>query len=208
MRRAGTRDGSTWGDMMRRTGFRLFLTIAAFSLLVRLVPYVVTDPEAMTFPWNFSPFPAACLFGAAVLCDRRWAYAVPMAAWLLGDLGIWAVTGHPEWAFYGPGQALVYAGYLLVITMGLPLRAHRRWWTIGLTGAAASVVFFVVSNFGVWAFGEGSVHPLTWEGLMGCYEAGLPFFRRFLAGTLAYSAAFFGLYALAVREPAAESLTA
>ncbi len=47
----------------------------------------------------------------------------------------------------------------------------------------ASVMFFVISNFGVWL----NWYPMTWSGLLTCYTLALPFFARTLIGDL-----FFG----------------
>ena len=62
-------------------------------------------------------------------------------------------------------------------------------------GLAASILFFVVTNFGVWAL--DSLYPRTLEGLVICYVAAIPFFANTLAGTLFYTAVLFGGFALA-----------
>jgi hypothetical protein len=63
---------------------------------------------------------------------------------------------------------------------------------------SASVVFFLVTNFIVWA--EGLWYPLTVEGLVSCYAMALPFFRYELIGTLAFTLFFFGSYSLITRK--------
>ena len=65
-------------------------------------------------------------------------------------------------------------------------------------GLAASILFFVVTNFGVWAL--DSLYPRTLEGLVICYVAAIPFFANTLAGTLFYTAVLFGGFALAERK--------
>jgi len=65
----------------------------------------------------------------------------------------------------------------------------------GAIGSA--VIFFVVSNFGVWL--QGHMYPLTWAGLVHCYELALPFFRNTFYGDFLYSWVLFGVYALAVK---------
>jgi hypothetical protein len=61
------------------------------------------------------------------------------------------------------------------------------------------VLFFVVTNFGAWA--TGMLYPLTWEGLVACYVAAIPFFGNTLAGDLVYTGLLFGAFALAERLP-------
>ena len=82
--------------------------------------------------------------------------------------------------------------------MGFTLR-HRRT-IVPVTGMAfaASVLFFVVSNLGVWAL--DSMYPKTFAGLVTCYVAAIPFFGSTLAGSLFYTAVLFGSFALAERK--------
>tara|TARA_B100000513_G_C11757642_1_gene136422 strand:- start:242 stop:502 length:261 start_codon:yes stop_codon:yes gene_type:complete len=47
----------------------------------------------------------------------------------------------------------------------------------------SSLIFFVVSNFGVWIIG----YPKTLEGFITCYIAAIPFFGWTIAGDLFYS---------------------
>ena len=55
---------------------------------------------------------------------------------------------------------------------------------INLTSVlSSSVIFFVVTNFGVWLIG----YPNTVEGFITCYVAALPFFGWTIAGDLFYS---------------------
>ena len=61
----------------------------------------------------------------------------------------------------------------------------------------ASLQFFLVTNFGVWLM--WSMYPHTPTGLLGCYEAGLPFFRNQLVGDLGFAAVLFGLHAWLAR---------
>jgi hypothetical protein len=51
-----------------------------------------------------------------------------------------------------------------------------------LTGA---VIFFVITNFGVWSLGS---YGYTLEGLIACYSLALPFFGNTLVSTILFSA--------------------
>jgi hypothetical protein len=68
----------------------------------------------------------------------------------------------------------------------------------GLTVSAlgASVIFFLVSNFGVWLSTE-DVYPHTAVGRGACYVAGIPFFTNTLAGE---TAVLFGAFEFSVRR--------
>ena len=54
------------------------------------------------------------------------------------------------------------------------------------------VVFFIVSNFGVWL--GGTMYPMTFEGLVTCYVAAIPFFRATLTSNILFSFILFGGY--------------
>ncbi|HVW02517.1 MAG TPA: DUF6580 family putative transport protein [Planctomycetaceae bacterium] len=190
-----------------RSRWALPVGMILFCTAIRLVPWVLqrmgvdTTPNVTLYPWNFAPMTAVCLFGGACLADRRLAFIVPLAAHLVGDVGIALLTNTPNFGFY-PGQGLVYACFLLSICLGLWLRNHRNVAAIAVSGILAESVFFIVTNLGMWYFGTWYAH--TAAGLAACYIAAIPFFGRSLASTAMYSAALFGGYALLEgREPSA-----
>ena len=166
---------------------RLFVILAllAVSVAARLIPYVLAqfgmalEPGSTTYPWNLSPFLPICLFGGAMFARARMAYLVPFAAWLLGDLGIWALTGRSDWAFYAH-QPVIYLSFALVAFIGFALRRERSWKRVAGAGLGASLGFFVLSNFGVWAFGGGAIYPLNFAGLVECYVMAIPYLRNTL----------------------------
>jgi hypothetical protein len=69
---------------------------------------------------------------------------------------------------------------------------------VALGSLGGSLVFLLVSNFGVWlgGMGQARMYSLTPGGLMQCYVAALPFFRNTLLGDLTYAAIMFGSYCL------------
>ncbi len=149
----------------------------------------------MPHPPNFTPIAAMALFGGACFSEQRWAFAVPLAAMILSDL----VLG-----FHGL-IPVVYGAFALIGCIGLSLRRRRKAVPIAGAALASSLVFFVLTNFGVWAM--GSSYSKTWDGLVACYVAAIPFFRNTLLGDAVYTTALFGGLALAekwvpaLREP-------
>ena len=136
-------------------------------------------------PPNFSPIDAMALFSGAYVGRRALAFVAPLAALLLSDL----VLG-----FYH-GMTTVYATVALIVVMGWWLSPRRTPLRIGAAAIASSIVFFVVTNFGMWLF--SGFYPLTSAGLAACYVAAIPFFQNTLAGDLFYAALLFGGFALA-----------
>ena len=157
---------------------------------------VPIDPANTIYPWNFSPILPVCILGGAIYAQPRLAYAIPFATFLAGDLGIWALTGRLDWAFY-PHQPLVYLSVALVATTGFALRDHRSWRAIAGAGLVSSLLFFIVTNFGVWAFGNGTVYPLTPSGLIECYVMALPYLRNTLISMAIFLPVLFGPVTLA-----------
>ena len=137
-------------------------------------------------PPNFSSVAASALFAAAVFRVRVLSFAVPLLALALSD----AIIGFDDWRMAAViYAATVFPAALVVCVRGLPS-------PIALLGIAAcsSVVFFVSTNFGVWAF--GAMYPRDLAGLAACYVAALPFFQNTLGGDLFWMFALFGGYQL------------
>lgn len=187
---------------MHQPRFRFFAALLAYTVLAKMTPYLLMafgmsiNPETTIYPWGFSPVPAVCLFGAAVFRDRRWAFLLPLTAWLLGDLALFALFTARDglsqgvaMAFY-PAQVFIYCGFALVVCCGMWLRRRRTPGRIAVAGFAGSTLFYLVTNFAVWVIGPES-YPNTFGGLVQCYIAGLPFYRNFLIATLGFSAILF-----------------
>lgn len=153
----------------------LVAAIAAAATL-RLLPH----------PPNFSPIDAMALFSGAYL-GRRWlAFVAPIGALILSDL----VLG-----FFYHGQATVYFAVALIVLLGSS--SLRRISALRLLGAAmaSSILFFVLTNFGMWLF--SGFYPRTLGGLETCFVAAIPFFQNTVAGDLFYAVLLFGGFKLA-----------
>jgi hypothetical protein len=89
----------------------------------------------------------------------------------------------------------VYGCFVATTCLGLLIRPRHSPVRIASAALASSVLFYIVTNFGSWlAF---SFYPKTWDGLVACYIAGLPFFRNALIGDAVCTAVLFGGFALA-----------
>jgi hypothetical protein len=119
-----------------------------------------------------------------MLGRRMLAVLVPLAAMLIGD----AVLGIYDWRV----MAVVYAALALPALIGIVAR-RRRIWLLAIGGAlVSSLIFFVTTNFAVWAF--GGLYSLDGAGLVQCYAAALPFLKYTVAGDLFWSVALFGSF--------------
>ena len=142
-------------------------------------------------PWNFTPVMAALLyFGARGARRQLW---MPLALLVASDLVLDKyVYAYPfSWDLF-----LTWGWYAAILFLGTALRKNTKPLRIAGAALTGSVSFFLVSNFGVWA--ATNMYAKSVSGLMACYAAGLPFFRRTLEGDLLYTAAMFGLPVVAV----------
>ncbi|GAB4154829.1 MAG: hypothetical protein Tsb009_31530 [Planctomycetaceae bacterium] len=169
-------------------------------ILFRLVPYVMYQlgVSIASYPMNFSPMLPLCLFGAAYMQERKWSYAVPLIAWGIGDLAIGLLMWNWKSAFY-PAQPVVYLAYVGVISLGFLLRRKRSVSMLAGTAFLSAFLFYLLSNFGVWALGGAYAH--TWAGLQKCYVMALPYFRNSLLSMAVFCPVLFSRYALTAVNP-------
>jgi hypothetical protein len=152
--------------------------LIALAVVSRLVPH----PPKFVFMGALGLF-AGCHFRGPL------AILVPLGAMLISDtLGHYA--GLSGMGFYNPlVMATVYAGMAASGVIGMMIRDSRSVPVLGLASLSCSTVFFLVSNFGVWASGT---YPASIAGLVACYSAAMPFFQYTLAGDLVYTSITFG----------------
>jgi hypothetical protein len=146
----------------------LVIAIAAFT---RLLPH----------PPNFSPLAAMALFGG-VYFSKKYALIIPIITLFVSDLFLGFHSTIP----------FVYGSFLITGLIGLWLKKHQNFKSIFLGTILSSVLFFLITNFGVWLVGNLYVKNIT--GLFQSYFMAIPFFRNSLIGDLFYTGIFFGSY--------------
>ncbi len=150
------------------------LVLILFAAFSRLIPHAP----------NFTPVISIALFAGAYL-NKRFAFLVPIAAMLMSDL----VVG-----FYSPvSMAFVYGSLLLIVALGIIMNGKVSVVKIGSFSLAGAVLFFVLTNFGVWVV-PNSIYPRTFAGLIECYVLAIPFFGNTVYSAIIYSALMFGVY--------------
>jgi hypothetical protein len=162
-----------------------------FAVAIRFLPH----------PFSFTPVAAALLFfGARMERRRLW---IPLALFAASDVILTTMVYRYVFSW---DHFVTWAWYAAMLLLGTSLRTtdvkkSTGWLRIVGAALAGSVSFFLVSNFAVWAAWD--LYPHTFAGLMTCYEAGVPFFRRGVEGDLLFTAAMFTapllLHALAAR---------
>jgi hypothetical protein len=171
---------------MYRVRFLLLLGMTAAAAASRVLPH----------PPNVTPIAAVALLGGARFADRRAAFVVPLGAMLASDLVLGMLHRNLGLVF-DPMLLVIYGCFATTVCLGFLLRRHRGVLPIAAATLAASILFFVASNLGVWAL--GTLYPRTRTGLLECFVAALPFFRNTVLGDAMYAVALFGGLALAER---------
>ena len=148
-----------------RKNIILVSLIILFGLLTRFIPH----------PPNFTPIIAMVLFGSVYLENKKLAILIPLTIMILSDYFLG----------YGLVSLWVYGSLGLVSLLGYITRKSN------ITNMLlASVIFFIVTNFGVWLMG----YPKTLDGFILCYTLAIPFFTNTLISTIMYSVVFNFMY--------------
>lgn len=150
-------------------------TFILIGVLARILPH----------PANFAPIAAMALFGGTHM-SRKQALILPILAMILSDF----VIGFDSL----PMRLTVYGSFFVMVLIGFWLKKHKNTKNVILASLFSSVLFFVLTNFSVWAF--GTMYPKNSAGLVQSYVFAIPFFRNTLLGDLLYSGIFFGGYEL------------
>jgi hypothetical protein len=151
------------------------LTLMVFAAaFVRLLPH----------PPNFAPIAAMALFGGAYFNKKSLAFIIPLAALFLSDV----VIGIYSYAW------VVYLSFALIVLLGIVMLKKVSVKNLIVASLTASVSFFAITNFGVWAL--GTLYPKTPAGLIESYIAAIPFFQYSIIGDLFFVGVMFGVYEL------------
>ena len=143
----------------------------ALAVAVRLMPH----------PLAFTPVTGALLyFGARGPRRQAW---VPVALLMASDLLLNKfVYAYPfTW-----DQAASWIWYGAMLWVGTRMRDRVNPLTVVGSAVAGSVSFFLFSNFASWLTWT-DMYPRTVAGLMTCYAAGVPFFRRAIEGDVLFT---------------------
>jgi hypothetical protein len=165
-------------------------------MLAYLFVIIAVAIRFLPHPFAFTPVAASLLFfGARGPRRQLW---VPLV--LLAASDVILTTMFYRYPFTWD-HFVTWAWYAGMLGLGTTLRQNAGALKIMASALFGSIAFFLVSNFAVWAAWE--MYPKTFAGLITCYAAGLPFFRRAVEGDLLFTAAMFAtpviIHALSAR---------
>ncbi len=164
---------------MRNTTFSPIINIACLFILLgamsRLIPH----------PGNLTALTAIGLFSGYYLKNITQAACILFGALLFSDLLIGFHALVP----------IIYLAFLIPLFFGKFLQNSKSKIIFGLSaGLISGLSFFIITNFAVWL--TGYLYPKTFEGLLLCYTAGIPFLKNQICGDIVYTSLLFSVYEL------------
>ena len=136
----------------------IVLSLLVLAVITRLLPH----------PPNVTPIAAIALFGGCNIKDKNLAFVLPLLCMFLTDLFLGFHIIMP----------FVYLSFMCISYIGINSEKITNGTIFG-----SSLLFFLVTNFGVWFFG----YPNTLAGLVSCYTLALPFFVNTIIGDLFFT---------------------
>ena len=136
----------------------IIIGLVVLAILTRLIPH----------PPNFAPITGIALFSAINFNNTFFKFLVPLISLVIFDL----IIG------FSLINIFVYLSFIVIVLVGNHFKKIKLKSIL-----ISSVVFFIISNFGVWIIG----YPKTISGIIMCYTAAIPFFINTILGDLFYS---------------------
>lgn len=159
----------------------IITAIVVFGVIARVLPHMA----------NFAPMGAIALFSIAFYKRKTLALAIPVLAWWLSDLYLnntaYATSEGFTWFTYD--QLFSILALVAIVGLGAILLKKLNVAKVMIGSISASLIFFLVSNFGVWM--QGLLYPKTLSGLASCYTMALPFYQATFISDLVFTSVFF-----------------
>ena len=140
----------------------LILFLIFIGVMSRIYPYAP----------NFTPMLSIALL-SGFYSKNRFFVLLPILIMLMSDimLGNHAIV---PW---------VYSSFILIFALGYFIKKSSYSYIL-IFSIFSSVIFFIISNLGVWFTGG---YSYSFNGLIACYTAAIPFFKNTLISTILYS---------------------
>ena len=144
------------------------ILILAFS---RLIPH----------PPNFTPIIAVAIISSYFFKNLNFSLIILLIAMLISDL----LIGFYENVFF------VYGSLLLITFIFHKISKKINFKNLFVFSFAGSLIFFIISNFGVWILGSPGLDNLPYDknlnGLIECYILAIPFFGNTFLSPLIFA---------------------
>ena len=147
---------------------------------------ILSFSRLMPHPPNFTPIIAVAIMSSYFFKNIYLSFATLLASMLLADAFI---------GFYNH-MLFVYLSLFLIAFVFYKISKKINFKNLFIYSFFGSLIFFIISNFGVWVLGSPEVRDIAYaknlNGLVECYILAIPFFGNTFLSTLifAYPAIF------------------
>jgi len=172
---------------MKNNSNILVVALILIAVLSRLIPH----------PFNFTPIAGIALLSGSYVQNKTMKFFIPFIIMVLSDLFLNYFVYNSSIFNYGINVG-VYVALFLIVGIGAMIPKSRNFVSIGVSSLAASILFFIITNFDSWLT-IPNLYSKDLNGMMTAYAAGIPFFGNTILGDLFYSFSLFGVMHLASR---------
>lgn len=163
------------------------ITLLTLASIARLLPH----------PVNFTPLLAIALFSGRHIPGRFSGIGLVFLSMIVIDLPYIASQVIPQSGETILSKLILVNAAVYGTVLGLTYLAqktrHCKSFRVGLLGSlAASMAFFVITNFASWL----AFYPNSWSGFASCYASAIPYFKNTWISTLLYSGILLGCLSL------------
>jgi len=141
------------------------ISLILILALARLIPH----------PPNFTPIVAVAIMSSCFFRNIYLSFAIIIVSMLLADVFI---------GFYN-NMFFVYLSLLLIAFIFFRISTKIKLQNLFIFGFFGSVIFFLISNFGVWIL--SGMYEKNLDGLAYCYFLALPFFVNTVLSTIIFT---------------------
>jgi hypothetical protein len=154
------------------------MTYLKFSLGIFLI---LAASRFIPHPPNFTPIISMAILSAYFMKNLKHSVLLIISAMLITDIFL---------DFY-KNMIFVYLSLIIITSFSFKLSSKINTKNLFLYCILSSLVFFILTNFGVWTL--GNLYEKSFQGLIECYFMAIPFFKNTLISTIIFSYAAFAL---------------
>ena len=159
---------------------KLFISYKKQILPIGLV-LILALSRLIPHPWNFTPIIAVAIMSGYFFKNIYFSLSILLIAMLIADIFI---------GFY-ENMIFVYASLMLITFVFFKISKKINFRNLFIYSFIGSLIFFIISNFGVWASGSPGLANIPYErnlsGLIECYILAIPFFGNTFLSTLVFA---------------------
>ena len=144
--------------------------IILIMVLSRLIPH----------PPNFTPIISMAMMSGYFFKNFNLSVLILAFTILLSDLFL---------GFHN-NMIFVYMPLFIIVSFCFKISTKINYKNLFFLGVGSSLIFFLISNFGVWLL--GNMYENNINGLINCYILAIPFFKNTLLSTFIFSYGAYG----------------